>query len=264
VAKTTYTSDLVVSTAGAIVEDAAFLNGADLLIRAPNVIVRRSVFQGGSIDNDQVAGSCHGTVIEDVSMLRNPAVLTTQNDGQAIGTGGYTARRVKIDGPTEGFRIGDKANCGPVVIEDSYANIGIPQAGCPGVAWHGDALQGYQGAALTVRHSTFVMDGTTATCDGTRPFFYPSQGNTSVDLDGVLAIGGYWDAFTLGEPGVAHNIYLTPAPNGRGGALDVKCSLYNPASSGKWSAWRVSAVAGVGGYAVTKLAVQLCNTEGGI
>lgn len=261
------TASLVILADGAIMQDTQFIN-ANLIIKARNVIVRRVEFDGGIIDLSQAGSKCNGTIIEDVSMLNGPGEVTTQNGGPVIGPGGYTARRVRIDGPVEGFRISEKENCGPVVIEDSYVNIVPPQAGCPGVAWHGDGLQGYDGAALTVRHSTFRMDGTSDQCDGTSPFFYPNQLNTSANLTDVLAIGGRYYAFRLGTPGKMLGLYLVRDSKGQGGDADVRCSVL-PGSSGatpgnaSWSAWHATAVSGPTGYVVSRGAYQPCNTPNG-
>ena len=58
---------------------------------------------------------------------------------QALGTGGYTARRVKIWERNEGFRVGGRASgCGPVRIESSFAKIVIPQGRCD---MHSDGIR---------------------------------------------------------------------------------------------------------------------------
>ena len=129
--------DYTVSTAGAVVQDLR-INGS-LIVNAPNVTVRRVEMLGGSINNF-VGPTCrNGLVVEDTTIARGPG-QTTSGDWPAIGAGGYTARRVKIDGLPEGFRVGGVENgCGPVRIEDSYARVVSPD-NCGD--WHGDGLQG--------------------------------------------------------------------------------------------------------------------------
>jgi hypothetical protein len=122
----------------------------------------------------------------------------------AVGTGGYTARGVEINGLPEGFRVGgNHSGCGPVVIEDSFARVVRPDV-CGD--WHGDGIQGYDGSQLTVRSTTLLLieDG----CGGTAPFFYPDrQGNDSVDIDGLLVSGG-GASFRLGTPGTVSNLFV--------------------------------------------------------
>lgn len=193
----TLTSDYRVTTNNAVVENIRLVN-ASLLIDADNVTVRNVEIQGGVIINDPQGVCRTGLLIENVSLIRAPGQVTTDTDFPAIGTGGYTARRVRIDGLAEGFRVSGKSiGCGVTVIEDSFARVQAPDI-CHD--WHGDALQGYDGQALTLRNSTFEL-GETSTCGGTAAFFVPSgQGNTSVNIDHLLVKGGSYP-FRLGVPG---------------------------------------------------------------
>ena len=162
------------------------VNGT-LNIAASNVTLRRVKVVGGIINN-RVNGVCYnGLLMEDVTVTR--AGSTTANDygnDGAIGVGGYTARRVAILDIKEGFRIGgyQDANCGPVVIEDSFARATSPT---PCGDWHGDALQGYDANTLTIRHSTLVLQENG--CGGTGAFFYP-LGQRPFTVDGLLVQGG--------------------------------------------------------------------------
>lgn len=99
------------------------------------------------------------------------------------------------------------------------------------MTWHRDSLQGYNGAALTVRNSVMILEERGG-CGGTAPFFYPDQGNTSVDINGPIVQGG-GASFRLHTRGVVRNLkvvdgswYYDP--------LDVTCSLL--------SAWSASVV----------------------
>ncbi len=180
------TGNYTVDRAGAVVEDLRITNGS-LIVNAPNVTLRRVEVRGGSIDNG-VGSSCgNGLLIENSTVMRAPGQVTREDD-LAIGTGGYTARNVKIDGLPEGFRVGGKSmGCGQVVIENSWARVVSPDV-CGD--WHGDGLQGYDGARVTIRNSYLELVERDD-CGGTAPFFYPAdQGNTSVDIDGLIVKGG--------------------------------------------------------------------------
>ena len=243
------TTDLVVATAGAVVEDVRMIN-ADIVVRAANVTIRRVELQGGRIYND--AGACaNGLTIEDVSLIRAPGQTTRATDPSAVGVGGYTARRVKIDGLPEGFRVGGRsAGCGPVAIVDSFARVVRPDV-CGD--WHGDGIQGYDGPALTVTRVTLDLDETG--CGGTAPFFYPSgQGNTSARINGLLVRGGGY-AFRLGAPGSVANLNIVNGSWGYG-PISVACA----ALSG-WSAQRVTVDAAY--QVATVVGAQACNTSDG-
>jgi len=210
---------MVVRRAGAVIHDIRFVN-ADLIIKAPNVTVRRIDMRGGRMDNLQTPRCQNGLLIEDSTFEPAPGKrFTTASEG-ATGVGGYTARRVKLWRLEEGFRDGGRSDgCGPVNIEDSFVKISIPP-GCPGNP-HSDGIQGYDGPPLTVRNVT--VDFREAAC-GTAPFFVPaSQGNTTANVNGLLVMGGGLP-FRDGVPGsvrglkiVDHSWYYSP--------IDVNCSL---------------------------------------
>lgn len=185
-------------TAPGVYEDVR-VNGS-INVNAANVTLRRIEVVGGGIWT-----SCAGQLlVEDVTVRRGAA--TAISDPLALGPGSFTARRLLVLDVPEGIRLGEKDHCGPAVIEDSFIRVAAPDS-CGD--WHGDALQGWQGPAVTVRHSTFVMTALKpAPCEGTSPFFYPDQGNTSVTLDDVLAVGGRWYAFRLGTPGSVRGLLV--------------------------------------------------------
>jgi hypothetical protein len=215
----------VVRTAGAVVQDLR-VNGS-IVVAAPNVTLRRVEVIGGSITNGSGSTCQNGLVIED-STVRRASGQTTSGDEPAVGVGGYTARNVKIDGLPEGFRVGGKNDigCGPVVIEDSYARVVSPDV-CGD--WHGDGVQGYDGAALRMRNSVLVLVERSG-CGGTAPFFYPgSQGNTSVDIDGLIVEGG-GASFRLGTSGTVRTLKVVDG-SWYYGPLEVQCSLVT-----SWSA----------------------------
>ena len=120
----TRSTTLNVNTAGAVVEDVLFTNGARLNINAPNVTVRRVKLEGGSITT-----SDNGVVIEDTTIDRT-APETNGGEG-VISYCGYTARRVEILDRSEGFR--ESGDCGPTIIEHSFVRV-TPPADASGTA----------------------------------------------------------------------------------------------------------------------------------
>ncbi len=60
------------------------------------------------------------------------------------------------------------------------------------------------GVEVTVRDSTIILNGVTG-CPGTAAFFYPDQGNTRVNIDGLLLAGGGY-VFRLGTPGTVSGL----------------------------------------------------------
>jgi hypothetical protein len=242
----TRTSNLVVSTAGSTVQDIRLVN-ANLVIDAPNVTVRRVEIQGGRIE----LRAKSGTILEEVSVVRAPGQVTGSSGTEAIGPGGYTARRVKIDGLPEGFRVGGKSlGYGPVTIVDSFVRVVAPdQCG----DWHGDGLQGYDGPAVTVRNLTIDFKERSG-CGGTAPFFYPhSQGNTSVDIDGLLVSGGGY-SFRNGMPGTVRNLKIVNNAWGYG-PINVRCSAL--------TSWDAEIVTIDSAYQPTTVRSQACTTNDG-
>jgi hypothetical protein len=247
----TRTTDLRVTTTGAVVQDVRLVN-SDLIIDASNVTVRRVEIQGGRIFNDPGTTCRNGLVIENVSIVRAPGQVTSDRDMPGIGTGGYTARHVKIDGLPEGFRAGGKgaAGCGPVVIEDSFAKVRSPDQ-C--TDWHGDGLQGFDGPALTIRNVTLEMIESQG-CGGTAPFFYPvGVGNTSVDIDGLLVKGG-GASFREGMPGTVKGLKVVDG-SWSYRPIDVRCSAV--------TSWQADIVTVTANYQPTAVRAQPCNTETG-
>lgn len=245
--KRTSTSTVTVDTPGAVVEDLRIVNG-DLNIAAPNVTVRRVEIQGGVIDNFAGSQCSPGLRLIAVTVRRAPGQVT-EGDFAAVGVGGYTARRVEISGLPEGFRVGGAGNCGPVKIVNSWALVTSPDI-C--VDWHGDGLQGYDGDPLVLRRSVLKMR-MTDDCGGTAPFFYPAgQGNTSVDIDGLVVAGGGYP-FRLGTPGSVRGLHIVK-DSWVFGPIDVNC--------GALSIWQADISVLKGGQPQS-VRPQRCNTDAG-
>ncbi|KAA9106487.1 DUF4082 domain-containing protein [Microbacterium rhizomatis] len=214
--KTQVSGDYWVRTAGAVIEDLRVTNGT-IYVDAPNVTLRRIEAVGTDVITD--ANGCkNGLVIENSNFVANGP--TSDKDVSVIGPGGYTIRNVKIDGVPEGLRVGGNSwGCGGVTVENSFIRVTAPDS-C--TDWHGDGIQGYDGGALTVRNTTIVMVER-SNCGGTAPFFYPSgQGNTRVDVDGLLLQGGGY-SFRNGMPGTVRNLNIVDRGWGYG-PVDVNCA----------------------------------------
>jgi hypothetical protein len=104
-------------------------------------------------------------------------VLTDWGHG-AVGTAGYTARRVEIHNVTDGFRVsGDD-----VVIEDSFVKL----AAIGGECNHLDAVQGYGGGRnVVIRHNTLDARGP---CGNSAVFMADSSPHAVVESN--LLLGG--------------------------------------------------------------------------
>ena len=162
----TRSTSLTVSSAGAVVQDIRFTDGAGIFVRAPNVTIRRVELQGGMISN-QVGSTCPGPglMIEDSSLGPMAGQQFLASDVPAIESGGYTARRVEIWNRGEGFR---GSICGPLRVEDSFAFIhsSTTLTGCSGDL-HSDGYQSYGASGGTFVNNTFIFP---IHC-GTAPFY---------------------------------------------------------------------------------------------
>lgn len=186
---------------GAVVQDLRLTDGV-LYIRASNVTLRRVELVGARVVNDYGDTCFNGLRIEDSSFIRGSVDLGLP----VIQAGGYSLSRVRIEGHSEGVRVGESAlGCKPVVIEDSWMRLDPPD-NCvqDAVDWHGDGLQGYEGPAVSVKNSSITLAQVEG-CAGTAAFFYPDQGNEQVAVDGLLVAGGGF-VFRLGTPGTVSGL----------------------------------------------------------
>jgi hypothetical protein len=170
----THDGNLTVGQPGAVIED-MLITGA-VIVHAPNVTIRRSRVYG-TISNWSRGQEFGGLLIEDVEIGPDSGVDRESTDG-AVGTYGYTARRVEIHNMVDGFRVaGDN-----VRIEDSYVKVGQIPGECP----HYDGTQGYYGGTnVAVYHNTIDDRGE---CVNGAVFFADSS--EYADVQGNLLIGG--------------------------------------------------------------------------
>lgn len=194
--------DYTLGDDGTVVEDLRVVGGI-LYVRGNDITLRRVELVGARIVNEY-AGTCYsGLRIEDSSIVKGAVDLGMP----AIESGGYSATRVKIDGVSEGFRVGGAdVGCGPVSIVDSWVRVTPPDDCTDNSSWHGDGLQGYLGVELTIKHSAITLVER-PDCTGTSAFFYPDQGNTSAHVDDVLLAGGGY-VFRLGTRGSVTNLKI--------------------------------------------------------
>jgi hypothetical protein len=215
---TRVTGDYHVRTAGALVQDLQITNGT-LYVEAPNVTLNRIQGIGAYVDNGPGSTCFNGLLVENSTFTPNG--VTRDTDDPVIQYGGYTAKNIVIDGAPEGLRVGGSSmGCGPVTVQDSFIRVASPTV-C--TDWHGDGIQGYGGNTVTVRNTTILMAISNG-CGGTAPFFYPkNQGNTSVDIDGLLLGGDAGYPFRDGMPGTVKNLNVI-AGSWDYAPVDVNCS----------------------------------------
>ncbi|GGK98189.1 hypothetical protein GCM10007382_18010 [Salinibacterium xinjiangense] len=208
-----------VRQAGAVVQDLRITDGT-IIIEAANVTLRRIDYVGSTVINGMGSTCYPNLLIEDSDFTANGR--TSDTDNPVIQFGGYTARNIVVDGVPEGLRVGGSdINCGPVSVIDSFIRVKSPDA-C--TDWHGDGIQGYGGSKVTVRNTTLIMQVVNE-CYGTSPFFYPkNQGNTEVDIDGLLVGGSSGYPFRSGMPGPVKNLNVIDG-SWVYGPVDVNCSV---------------------------------------
>jgi hypothetical protein len=186
VSTATYTSDRVVSGDNTVYENFT-MDGAVLYVTGENVTIRGVRFINGAgistVRNDWCAVN---TVIEDSSFSADGADWLASGLDATVEEGGYTLKRVYMDGVYEAVRVGGQGNdnwpCGDVAIEKSYIRVSYPP-NCmttPEWDWHGDGLQFYDGQYSSVKDTVILMDGASGAseCFGTAPYFLADQCNT--------------------------------------------------------------------------------------
>lgn len=182
----TYTSDRIISGNNTVYENFT-MDGAVLYVTGENVTIRGVRFINGAgistVRNDWCAVN---TVIEDSSFSPNGVDWLASGLDATVQEGGYTLKRVYMDGVYEAVRVGGQGSenwpCGDVSIEKSYIRVSYPPK-CmttPGWDWHGDGLQFYDGQYSSVKDTVILMDGASGAseCYGTAPYFLADQCNT--------------------------------------------------------------------------------------
>ena len=214
----TVTGEFPIDDEGAVIEDLRVENGT-VIVREKNVTIRRVELVNSAIRNEWE--SCNnGLVVED-STFRGDRL--PYGSDAPIWPGGYTARRVLVDGLPEGLRAsGEPEGCEYVKIENSHISARYPAEDCQ--EWHGDSFQGYLAPAVELRQTVLVLEGDIPNdCAGTAPFFYPDQGNAEAVIDGLVVKGGTY-SFRLHTPADVKDLYVV-RDSWQYGPLDVNCDL---------------------------------------
>ncbi len=168
--------DLWVREPGTVVEN-LHVTGS-IQVRADDVTIRNTKVESTIWNQESDREQYSGLLIEDTEVGPDSGV-SDSSDG-AIGTSGYTARRVEIHGFTDGFRV-----AGPNVrIEDSFVKLSDIPGECP----HLDGVQGYGGGAnVVVHHNTIDARGSCSTSA-----VFMAEASPHIDLrDNLLAGGAY-------------------------------------------------------------------------
>jgi hypothetical protein len=251
VPRETRDSELTVTQPGTVVQDIRFTNGAGIVVKADDVTIRRVELQGGAITNqygDAPTGCGHNMLVEDATFA--PAPRFQPSDFPVIGEGGYTARRIEVDGRGEGPRLSD---CGAVVLEDSFIRI---HGADPGTAAcdqvHSDGVQAVAGVGATARNNTIVME----TSCGTSPWYVGNPGlNTGrYTIDRLLVAGGGY-VFRQGAAAAITGLRIVDG-SWVYGPIDVACGRISP--------WEAKIVRIDRRYRVTRVVrSQRCDTDGG-
>jgi len=245
----TVSADMTINTPGAVVQDILFTSGADIVVNAPNVTIRRVKLQGGVITTN-----LNNPVIEDTTLEPPPGQFSVATDYPAIGEGGYTARRVKILRYGEGFR-GSNA---PIRVEDSFVFIhpSTQRTGCAGDL-HSDGYQSYGAKGATFINNTMVF----STDCGSSPYYagyggkdpsVPTINTGRYNVDRLLVEnGGY--PFRQQTPGSVTGLRIVNK-SWAFGPIDNRCSVISP--------WEAKIVTIDSTYQVTRVVRnQPCNTE---
>jgi hypothetical protein len=221
----TRSSSLTVTTPGAIVQDIRFTNGAGILVRAPNVTIRRVDMQGGTISNQfgtAPVGCGHNLVVEDTTFGQIPGQFAP-SDSPVVGEGSYTARRIEVDGRGEGPRLSD---CGPVTLEDSFIRLRGADTGtsaCNQV--HSDGVQAVAAVGASARNNTIIME----TPCGTSPWFVvnPSVNKGIYNVDRLLVSGGGY-SFRQEVVGSVTGLRIVSNSWVYGPLTEMDCSVLSP------------------------------------
>lgn len=166
--------DLWVTTPGAVIENLHVTGSIE--VRANDVTIRNTKVEGGIWNQENDAVQYGGLLIEDTEV--GPASPGPDTPEVAIGTSGYTARRVEIHGVTDGFRV-----AGPNVrIESSFVVLSDVPGECP----HLDGVQGYGGGDNVIVHGNTI--DARGSCSTSAVFM--ASASPHIDLQNNLLLGG--------------------------------------------------------------------------
>ena len=202
---------MVVSTAGAVVQDTRFTDGANVIVQAPGVTVRRVEFVGGGVLHTNQS-SCFGgspAVVEDSTFLP-PAGKPFGPNSLTLSDANMVVRRVEVYRRAMGVFLSDCSRPDvvgqlPVSVENSFFYmdggewpncLGSQQQWYPGTSdnWHFEAMQAFNGRGGTFVNNTLVF----ATLCGTSPLYFghgssdpnrPTMNKGEYNIDRMLVAG---------------------------------------------------------------------------
>jgi hypothetical protein len=222
--------DVTVTRPNTVIRNKRFTHGANLWVRARNVTVANSVFEGGRVNNHDMSNKVvyNGMVVDHVTFTNIPGQrhnTTPEHIFYRVGDGGYVAEAVQIDRQQEGFRLGGADHGGTdVMIADSYVlidtygdarwngskwvadegtnhvDISSPtspnNAPCDG---HPDGVQGYVGPHAVIIHNTFdEAHYGPGTCNDS-PLFIADDSLGADVINNALLGGGYSERLHSGR-----------------------------------------------------------------
>lgn len=229
----TRSTDLTVSTPGAVVQDIRFTGGADLIVQAPGVVARRLDFQGGVIGI--MGAACTGAqfTLEDTTFGPRAGQAHTFTDGPVIWDGNYVARRVEIINRDEGYRASDCGAQNSVRVEDSFTYIYAADPGTQACEdTHADGYQSFHARGATFVNNTIIFKNE---C-GTSPYYagyggtYPNPSiNTGLYNVDRMLVGGGGVPYRHQTPGSVTGLRIVAdSPYFTNFYIDNRCSVLSP------------------------------------
>ena len=191
---------------GAVVSDVLLQDGADLIVEAPDVTIRRVKLEGGSINNfagDRTATTACGRATRRSS--RAPARIRATTRRACSATAAIPRRRVEI-----WHRVGGipRRRQGRRAAARSGSRIRSRRSYPAADAATGTGTASRATTGRRSRCATRRSTSTSPVAVAPRRSSYPSgQGNTSVDIDGLLVKGG-GAPFRLGMPGTVSGLRI--------------------------------------------------------
>lgn len=170
----THQGSLIVTRPNQIV-DGIRVTG-DVRIRAAGVVIRNSEILGRVFNQD--GGPAGSFTIED-STVGAAGTCAATGEG-AIGSDHYSARRVEIQGYSDGFRVSGN----DVLIQDSFVDL------CDMTGAHSDGIQGYFGGTnVRLLHNT--IDARVRPENENAAIFFSDDSRGAEVRDNLLVGGGY-------------------------------------------------------------------------
>ena len=174
----TTVSNINVTTDGAVIENKLVTD--QIYVRANNVTIRNCRIESGTYYPIDYDGA--GLLVEDCEIIGQSSIVTA-----GMSFGNYTARRVRIEGTSDGFKADSN-----VLIEDCYVTgLTVTQTS------HNDGIQTTGGSGVVVRHSTFKL-GDSSGVSAVIQFGTENGSNSNWLVEDNLLDGGGWTINSAG------------------------------------------------------------------